>query len=77
MHYQKGEYDKALPILEKAAKIEPKEGVILEHLADVKAKKGDKTGARALYEQALKQELEAKDKERIEKKLKDFLAGGN
>jgi tetratricopeptide (TPR) repeat protein len=71
VYYQRGDYDQALPILEQALKLQPDEGVIMEHIGDVKKAKGDAKAARALYERALKGTLEAKDKERIEQKLKD------
>lgn len=72
VYYQKGEYDKAQATLEKALKLEPKEGVIFEHLGDVKLKKGDKKAARELLQKALLTEPEARDKERMEKKLKEL-----
>jgi predicted negative regulator of RcsB-dependent stress response len=71
VHFQKGDLEKALTLLEQAAKLEPKEGVIFEHLGDVKKAKGDRKTAHALYDQALHTTLEPKDRERIEKKLKD------
>lgn len=71
VYYQKGNYKLALEFLERAVKIEPKEGVILEHLADVKLKLGDLGGARDLYQKALTGTLESKEKSRIEEKLSD------
>ncbi len=73
LFYQKKDYDKANAALEKALKIEPKEGVIMEHLADVKKVTGNDKAARELYEAALKTELEPRDRPRIEDKLKDTL----
>lgn len=72
VHYQRGDLEKALPILEKASKMEPKEGVIMEHVGDAKVKKGDNKGAKELYKKALAEQLDPKDKERIEGKLKEL-----
>lgn len=49
LYYQKKDYPQAAATLEKALKIEPKEGVIFEHLGDVKKITGDDKAARELY----------------------------
>lgn len=72
LYYQRAEYQKALEVLEKAHQIEPKEGVILEHLADVKKQLGDLKAAREDYKRALGATLDDKDRQRVEKKLKEL-----
>jgi tetratricopeptide (TPR) repeat protein len=72
LYFQRGELQKARELLEKASKIEPKEGVILEHLGDVKRQLGDLKGGVELYRKALEGSLEDKDRQRIEKKLKEL-----
>ena len=73
LYFQKGRFDKALETLERAAKIEPKEGVIYEHIGDVKKAKGDAKSAHDYYERALRETLEPQDRARIEKKAKGGL----
>ena len=71
VYYQKGEFEKALECLARAAKSEPEEGVIIEHIGDVLLKSGKKDEAQKIFEEALnKKTLEPKDKARIEGKLK-------
>ena len=72
LYFQRGEFRRAREILEKASKIEPKEGVILEHLGDTKRQLGDNKGALEDYRRALDGTLEDKDKVRIEGKLKEY-----
>lgn len=72
LYYQRGEFERARETLEKAHKIEPKEGVILEHLGDVRKQLGDRRGALDDYKKALTTSLEDKDRQRIEKKLKEL-----
>ncbi len=72
VYYQKANYKLALATLEKAGRIEPKEGVIFEHISDVHVKLGSRAAAIAALETALKGSLEPKDKERIKKKLQDL-----
>lgn len=69
--YQRKEYAKALETLKKALDASPKEGVIMEHIADVLIKNGDFQGAYSYLDQALKTDLEDRDRVRIETKLKD------
>ena len=71
VYFQKGELGKAAAALDKAAKLEPKEGVIFEHLGDVKKAQGDKKAAIDLYLQALSVNLDDIDRARVEKKSKE------
>lgn len=72
VYYQRKDFKKALEVLEKASSIEPNEGVIHEHVAETLLKLGQKKAAKTRLERALKGDLEAKDRERIVKKLKDL-----
>ena len=72
VYYQRKDYKKALETLEKAADIEPKEGVIHEHVADALLKLGQKKPAILRLQKALDVDLEPKDRERIQKKLKSL-----
>lgn len=72
VYYQKGEYDKALPLLLEAAKAQPKEGVIYEHLGDLKKITKKVTEAIAFYEKALSVDLEEKDRKRVVQKLEEL-----
>ncbi len=70
VYFQKGELGKAAATLDKAARLEPKEGVIYEHLGDVRNAQGDKKAAHELYQKALGANLEDQDRSRIEAKAK-------
>jgi tetratricopeptide (TPR) repeat protein len=72
VYFQKGDYKNAQPILEKAVAKEPKEGAIIEHLADLFKAKGELDKALKAYEQALQCTLEAKERTRIEQKVKEI-----
>ncbi len=67
---QKGQFTDSLNFLTKASKIEPEEGVILEHIGDILSRLEKWQEARKSYEDALsKNSLEPKDRTRIEAKL--------
>jgi tetratricopeptide (TPR) repeat protein len=70
VYFQKGELGKAAATLDKAARLEPKEGVIYEHLGDVRNAQGDKKAAHELYRKALGANLDDQDRSRIEAKAK-------
>lgn len=61
-HYQRGEFEEALPHLEKAAALEPADPTVTDHLGDVYWRLGRKTEARFQWERAL--ELDPKDQAR-------------
>jgi tetratricopeptide (TPR) repeat protein len=69
VYFRMGQYNQAKPVLEKALKLQPKEGVILEHLGDVVGATGDKKKAQEYYLKALKENLDDKDRKRVESKL--------
>jgi predicted negative regulator of RcsB-dependent stress response len=71
--YRKGKYDEALETLEKAAKLQPEEAIIYEHMGDVFVKKEESEKAVASYKKALG--FTKKDKEsakKIESKIADL-----
>jgi len=59
VYYQKGDYKKALAILEKAVELVPDDPVILEHLGDAHLKLEDKQKAVEYYRRSLKQQKNA------------------
>ena len=72
IYYKKGEIEPALTYLKIAVKnLTEDEPVIIEHLADILMKKGEKAQACELYKRALKCAFHKKDKERLLKKLKE------
>ncbi|MCY1079632.1 tetratricopeptide repeat protein [Archangium lansingense] len=82
IHYQRGDYPRALQSLERAAELEPEEPVILEHLGDAYhrvSRPGDAAGAwrRALELLALNPEAADPPDQRalIERKLKLLSTG--
>lgn len=84
IHYQRGDYPRALQSLERAAELEPEEPVILEHLGDAYqrvSRPGDAAGAwrRALEVLALHPEAADPPDQRalIERKLKLLSTGAS
>jgi tetratricopeptide (TPR) repeat protein len=67
--FKMGEVDKAEGILTQALEKSPKEGVIMEHLAEVAIKKKQNEKALQLLERALQQELDPRDKKRIQRRF--------
>lgn len=53
LHFQQGDYAKALELLSKADRLSPNEPTILEHLGDVHLRLRDKRRARTYFERAL------------------------
>jgi tetratricopeptide (TPR) repeat protein len=75
VYYQKGEYEKALEYLEKAIGIVPDDPIMLEHLGDAYLKLNDKTNALKFYKKSLKHK--EKDKEELEKKIRELTGNGS
>jgi tetratricopeptide (TPR) repeat protein len=70
VYYKKGEYRKALVLLEEAYAMRPDEAVIADHLGDVLVKLGRLEEARKYYEIALKLgPTKEVDREKLEQKL--------
>jgi tetratricopeptide (TPR) repeat protein len=68
VHYKRGQYEKALPLLEQASRLVPDDPIILEHLGDVYHKLGMIEKARQSYRQAI--ENGHTDKAAIEQKIR-------
>lgn len=66
--FQKGEYDSAKQYFEAAYEMDPTDGLILEHLGDVQAKKGDSSKAKMWWQRAIDA---GRENENLRRKLKD------
>ena len=75
VYYKKGEFEKALEYLQKAVGIVPDDPIMLEHLGDAYLKLGDKTNALKFYRKSL--EHKEKDKEELEKKIRELTGNGS
>jgi len=75
VYYKKGEYEKALEYLQKAIGIVPDDPIMLEHLGDAYLKLNDKTNALKFYKKSL--ENKEKDKEELEKKIRELSGNGS
>jgi Tfp pilus assembly protein PilF len=75
VYYKKGEYEKALEYLQKAIGIVPDDPIMLEHLGDAYLKLNDKTNALKFYKKSL--EHKEKDKEELEKKIRELTGTGS
>jgi tetratricopeptide (TPR) repeat protein len=75
VYYKKGEYEKALEYLQKAIGIVPDDPIMLEHLGDAYLKLNDKTNALIFYKKSL--EHKEKDKEELEKKIRELTGNGS
>jgi tetratricopeptide (TPR) repeat protein len=75
VYYKKGEYEKALEYLQKAIGIVPDDPIMLEHLGDTHLKLNDKPNALKFYKKSL--EYKEKDKEELEKKIRELSGNGS
>ncbi|MCK5418990.1 MAG: tetratricopeptide repeat protein, partial [Desulfobacterales bacterium] len=75
VYYKKGEFEKALEYLQKAIGIVPDDPIMLEHLGDAHLKLNDKTNALKFYKKSLKHK--EKDKEELEKKIRELTGNGS
>jgi tetratricopeptide (TPR) repeat protein len=71
VYFQKKQYPEALKMLKAALEASPKEGVIMEHIGDVYIQLGDLMQAFQYYDRAVSEELEDRDRRRIEQKRLD------
>ncbi|MDG1677163.1 MAG: tetratricopeptide repeat protein [Paracoccaceae bacterium] len=69
-YYKLGEYEKAVPNLEKAAELMPIDPIVNDHLGDVYWMVGRKTEAEFQWRRALSFDPEEEEIQRIKKKLK-------
>lgn len=68
--FQRGQYEKALEYLQRAAEVMPADGTVQEHLGDVQRALGHPEAARRAYETALRSgELEREDE--VRRKLRE------
>ncbi len=70
--FKMGQIDKAEELLLRAIQKSPDEGVIMEHLAEVAVKRGQVEAAIGWLEKAKSQELDARDRTRIEARLEEL-----
>ncbi|MCK5202823.1 MAG: tetratricopeptide repeat protein, partial [Desulfobacterales bacterium] len=75
VYYKKGEFKKALEYLQKAIEIVPDDPIMLEHVGDAHLKLDDKTNALKFYKKSLKNK--EKDKEELEKKIRELTDNGS
>jgi tetratricopeptide (TPR) repeat protein len=75
VYYKKGEFEKALQYLQKAVQLVPDDPIMLEHLGDAYLKLNDKTNALKYYRKSLKNK--DKDKEELERKIRDLSTDGS
>jgi tetratricopeptide (TPR) repeat protein len=71
--FKQGRFKKALKTLRRANDLAPNEPVIMEHLGDVYLKIKDKKKALEFYRRCADIYINTKDRERVEKKIKDLL----
>ena len=79
VYYKKGQYKRAMEVLEKALALDKNEGVIWEHLGDALTALGQKKEALSKYSEALKLKNDPRDEARIRKKFEELqkeLGGG-
>jgi tetratricopeptide (TPR) repeat protein len=75
VYYKKGEFEKALEYLQKAIEIVPDDPIMLEHVGDAYLMLDDKTNALKFYKKSL--ENKEKDKEELEKKIRELTGNGS
>ena len=75
VYFKKGQYGKAIEILEKAVTLVPDDPIMLEHLGDAYLKVDNKAKALEFYKRSLL--LKKKDKETIEKKIQTLTGEGS
>jgi tetratricopeptide (TPR) repeat protein len=73
VYFRKGDYEKALFYLQKAASLNPKEGVIWDHIGEVYKKMGENSKAIEYFQKALDNDLEPKDRKKLEEKMKEMI----
>lgn len=72
VYYKKGQYKRALEVLEKALSLDKNEGVIWEHLGDTLVALGDKKNGLLKYQEALRLKNDIRDEQRIRKKFEEL-----
>jgi tetratricopeptide (TPR) repeat protein len=72
IYFKLEDYVNAEKYLLEAAKYQPNEGVIFEHLAEVELKKGNPKKSLEYFKDALEKRLDSRDKERIFKRYQEI-----
>ncbi len=75
VYYQKGDYRRALDHLKKAHELVPDDPTIMEHVGDAYLKLNDPVNALKFYQRALSKK--EKDKEELQKKIRQLKGGGS
>ncbi len=75
VYYQKGDYPRALQHLKRAHEIVPDDPTIMEHIGDAYLKLNDRASALKFYQRALSKK--EKDKEELQRKVKQLKGGGS
>ncbi len=75
VYYQKGDYRRALEYLKKAHELVPDDPTIMEHVGDAYLKLNDPVNALKFYQRALSKK--EKDKEELQKKIRQLKGGGS
>jgi Flp pilus assembly protein TadD len=70
LYYQKGDYQRAVEQLERAAELINDDPVVIEHLGDAYQKAGQAGKALARYRDVLKRSKEEEQLQRVREKLK-------
>jgi Flp pilus assembly protein TadD len=73
VYYQKGQFEKALQVLKKAAELANEDPVVLEHVGDAYLKLNDKINALKYYQKSMAKREKEKDKEPEKVKEKEDL----
>ncbi|MDB2447197.1 tetratricopeptide repeat protein [bacterium] len=77
VYFKLGQYKKAEQALLKAAKSQPNEGVIYEHLAEIEIEREAFEKAFVYFEKALKARLSPKDRDRVKKRYHEVKASNS
>jgi tetratricopeptide (TPR) repeat protein len=72
VYYKKGEYKKALGVLQRAVELVPDDPIILEHLGDAYRKNDDPRNALKYYKRSLK--VKDKDRDELRQKISELEA---
>ncbi|MBW2410746.1 MAG: tetratricopeptide repeat protein [Deltaproteobacteria bacterium] len=72
VYYKKGEFEKAIKYLTRAVELVPDDPIMLEHLGDAYLKVNDKANALKYYQKSLMNKEEDKDKEALQKKIREL-----
>jgi tetratricopeptide (TPR) repeat protein len=72
IQFRQGSFAASEVTLKEALRLSPKEGVIMEHLGEVYIKLGRSDEAKTFFLRSLEQELEVRDRNRIQKRIQEL-----